>query len=296
MHKIGIIGAGFVGTACEIGFSNMPNTQVLIYDKYKPTDSLRTVVSDSNILFICLPTPMHEDGTCNTSIVAEGVSEVAACSRAPKTIVIKSTVPPGTTNELQLRHPNHHLFFNPEFLTEKNFIEDFANQQNIFLGDPVGVKGAALKSAKGLRRTFLNFFYRDFTRSQKNPGKLVWTTAANAEMLKYAANSFLAAKVSFFNEISEICEVSDVRYNDLKELLLLDPRIGATHLNVPGPDGQRGFGGSCFPKDVNALIAYARDKGVDPLVLESVWAKNLMVRKNCEWEDLPQVTGKYRAM
>lgn len=286
MHKVGIIGAGWVGTACEIGFSSMPHTEVMVHDKYKPTDSLRTVVSNSNILFVCVPTPMREDGSCDTSIVHESVRQIAQCSRTPKAIVIKSTVSPGTTNTLQLNNPSHRIFFNPEFLTEKDFITDFCNQELIILGQP--------EAAKNHDRFFLENFYNDFIRHQKKEkGRVFWVNSTTAEMIKYTANCFLATKVSFFNEIYEICNQIGADYNALINVLKNDKRIGSTHLQVPGPDGQFGFGKSCFPKDIQALIALCRKEGVDPLVLESVWAKNLMVREVHDWEKLPQVNGNY---
>ncbi len=282
--KIGIIGAGFVGTACEVGFSGMPRTQVLVYDKYKPTDSLQTVVSSSDILFVCLPTPMLEDGSCDTSIVASGCSQIAkVAGRKSKTIVIKSTVPPGTTQTLQEAFPTHNFFFNPEFLTEKNFISDFLNQSYIVLG-------ATEKSRPHKEK--LQKFYNEFQQYQNVESKQVWTDSKTAEMFKYTCNCFLATKVSFFNEMYQICDAVGVDYNELRSILDYDERIGKTHTQVPGPDGKFGFGGSCFPKDLNALMALAYENDVDPLMLGAAWAKNI-VRDGAEWENLPQVTGKY---
>jgi UDPglucose 6-dehydrogenase len=284
-HRIGIIGAGYVGSACEMAFSSMTKTQVMVHDKYKPTETLHHVVTNSVVLFVCVPTPMQEDGSCDTSIVEECIRQIASCQKNSKTIVIKSTITPGTTDTLQAKFPDHHLFFNPEFLTEKNFISDFANQRNIILGQPTH---RLFKFRK-----LIDSFYRDFAASQKVPGKIIWTKATTAEMLKYTTNSFLAAKVSFFNEIHQICRAMGVDYNQLLLLLDQDDRIGRTHKIVPGPDGEFGFGGSCFPKDLNALIALAREYGLDPMILEAAWVKNLMVRETYDWESLPQVNGQY---
>ena len=107
-----------------------------------------------------------------------------------------------------------------------------------------------------------------------------WKTA---ETVKYFINSLLATKVSFANEIKQICDAIDVQYDEVKELALLDDRIGNTHLTVPGPDGSMGFGGTCFPKDLNCLIYFAAENGVTPLILKSVWEKNLSVRDNKDW-------------
>ena len=104
-----------------------------------------------------------------------------------------------------------------------------------------------------------------------------------AEMVKYFTNSFLATKVSFANEIKQICDTIGVKYEEVKNLSLLDKRIGDTHLTVPGPDGSMGFGGTCFPKDLNCLIYFALEKGVEPLILKSVWEKNLLIRDDKDW-------------
>ena len=112
-------------------------------------------------------------------------------------------------------------------------------------------------------------------------------------VVKTATNTFLATKVIFFNELKEICDAGNINFDNIQRLLNHDPRIGRNHRIVPGPDKKLGFGGSCFPKDINALISFARDFDVEPLLLDSVWSKNLMIRENYEWEELAQVTGDY---
>lgn len=294
---IGIVGAGFVGTACEIGFASMPEvTDVLVHDKFKPTDSLEDVVLGSDLLFLCLPTPMKEDGSCDTSIIRRVLNQIDRISEesaekeqygAITAVVIKSTVPPGTTNRLQREYPNLAIFFNPEFLTEKNFIEDFANQQLVVIGAPKNHYSSALDKVKK--------FYKAFSEHQKKVhANIQVTDSTTAEMLKYATNCFLAAKVSFMNEIYDISNAVGGNFEELGKLMALDARVGPTHLQVPGPDGYRGFGKSCFPKDINALMAVAMQNDVDPLVLESVWAKNMLVREHYDWEDLAQVNGDYK--
>jgi UDPglucose 6-dehydrogenase len=108
--------------------------------------------------------------------------------------------------------------------------------------------------------------------------------AKSAEMVKYVANCFLATKVSFANEIYQICKAIGVDYNGVIETAMLDNRLGTSHWKVPGPDGHFGFGLTCFPKDLNALIKLAELNGVDPKVMKAVWEKNLEVRPERDWE------------
>ena len=107
-----------------------------------------------------------------------------------------------------------------------------------------------------------------------------------AEMVKYFANTFLATKVSFANEMKIICEKLEIDYDKVVEYAIYDNRLGKSHWAVPGPDGKPGFGGSCFPKDINALINKAKELGVETDVLNSVWKTNLKVRPERDWEQL----------
>jgi UDPglucose 6-dehydrogenase len=202
-----------------------------------------------------------------------------------KTLVIKSTVPPGTTERVSKQYPDQTIIFNPEFLTERNFIDDFFNQDRIFLGVTPGHNEVHVKQVTDL--------YRDFCKNQTNPGNVFVVDSKAAEMLKYTTNCFLATKVSFFNEIYDICVAKGIEFSSVVELLKMDKRIGKSHMSVPGFENKRGWGGSCFPKDLNALVAVAEECGVDALMLEAAWVKNLTVRDDHEWEELAQVTGEY---
>jgi nucleotide sugar dehydrogenase len=284
-NKIGIVGAGFVGTACEVGFSHISESK--IYDKYKDTESLQSVVEHADVIFICVPTPTDfETGQCDVSIVRDVCMEIASLADDTKCIVIKSTVPPQTTDMLQKLLPKHVLVFNPEFLTEKNFINDFKDQDRIILGTT-----ALNRKTKAYNQ--LLKLYLDFKVNQEHyvagmyETNIVECTSSEAEMLKYVSNTFLATKVAFFNEIYEICKNSEIKYDNVVQMLQYDSRIGTGHTKVPGPDGQFGFSGKCFPKDLNALMFFAKENGVDPLVLESVWSKNLLVRDDHDWVKIP---------
>lgn len=284
MHKVGIIGIGFVGNAISAGLSCLLKDKVEIkeYDKYKETESLESVVNNSGILFVSVPTPMLDSGACDVSIVESVVEEIAQVAKKSKAIIIKSTVPPGTTSGLQSGYPEHSLIFSPEFLTEKRSFEDFLEQDRIILG----FTGNKVQFAR------VDKLFQDFSAAQKKPATIVRVPSDQAELLKYATNCFLATKLSYLNEIYQICEAAKIDYSSVAELMKLDKRIGSSHMKVPN-FGDFGFGGACLCKDLNSLVFFAKSIGVDPLVMDSVWTKNLLVRQNYDWETLAQVNGKY---
>ncbi len=271
--KIGILGQGYVGSAIKIGFQKKYK-KLNTFDKYKDSSStvssLEELTKSSNIIFICLPTPMKENGECDTGIVEKEIIKIDQYSNESKIIVIKSTIPPGTTKKIDAKNKNIDIVFNPEFLTEKNFIEDFKKQNRIVLGGNE-------KSVQVIEKIYKTIFPST---------TIIKTDATTAEMIKYLTNTFLATKVSFANEIKMICDKIDVDYDKVVEYSLYDKRLGNSHWSVPGPDGKLGFGGSCFPKDINALIYFAKEKGLDLDLLQSVWETNLKVRPEKDWEDL----------
>ena len=272
LNTIGIVGQGFVGTAVRIGFEKRVDVET--YDKYskeKSTcDSLEELVDKVKILFICLPTPMNHDGTCDLSIIKDTISKIDELGSNQHIAVIKSTVLPGTTQLLNKECSNIQVIFNPEFLTEANYIEDFKNQTRIILGGP--------RPGTTIIKTLYKKVFRDIP--------IIKTGSSTAEFVKYFSNCFLAAKVSFANEFKQVCDELNVDFDKVVEYSLYDKRIGNTHFSVPGPDGKLGFGGSCFPKDLNAFINLARRLNVDPIVLSSVWEKNLELRPEKDWEKL----------
>jgi len=284
MKSVGIIGYGFVGLACETGFQDIADVRV--YDKYKNTESLEAVVRKSKILFLCLPTPMSQDGSCDTSIIRDTVARINDLAISTKLIVLKSTVPPGTTQSLADEFQNHQFVFNPEFLREKTFVQDFLNQNRIILGTTKGFDLGMLSHIYSL--------YDKFVKRQKAdgafPAEMIITNSTIAEMVKYTTNAYLATKLSFFNEIHQICESIDVDYGAVRDFVLKDPRIEKSHTSVPGHDGDYGWGGKCLVKDVNALIAFCWDRDIDETMLTAAWFKNLMVRKDHDWEAIPGAT------
>jgi len=310
--SIGVIGQGFVGGSLTTVFSERGET-VFTYDKAGKLapggingfkrDIAREVVYPSSIsefvqgcegtsgfsgvFFVCVPTPMYEDGSPDVSIV-EDVLELVCI--APYTVdsphrvaVIKSTVPPGSTERWNKMFNDRglHVVFNPEFLTEANAVNDMREQNRIVLGGP-----------RPHINTVRNVFQRAFPKVP-----IIKTSSTTAEMVKYVTNCMLAVKVSFANEVSQICEALDadglnIDYDKVVEYAKVDRRLGETHWSVPGPvpthDGRyvRGFGGHCFPKDINALMCVAQSYNIDPIVMKAAWNKNLEVRgpDDRDWE------------
>ena len=274
--KIGIVGQGYVGTAIKVGFE--PHYELETYDKYdkdKSTcDNLFDLVMECDVMFVCVPTPMNvKDGSCHTDVVEEVITEINEIVLETEsypyhikpTVVIKSTVPPGTTDRLHSKNRGIDVIFNPEFLTEMNFIEDFKNQSRIILG---GIRRGTNK----LRQIYSRVFPH---------ATIVKTGATYAETVKYFVNCFLATKVSFANEMKQICDGVGIDYDKVVEYATYDERLGKSHWAVPGPDGDLGFGGHCLPKDVSAIVSE-----FDSELLKSVLNVNNKVRKNRDWEKM----------
>ena len=272
--KIGIVGQGYVGTAVKTIFEK--HYDVYTYDIKEKCNciDMNDLVVESDIIFVCLPTPMKKDGSCDTSIVEGVVNDindfVLTNLKSDIIVAIKSTIPPGTTNRLNKECENISVIFNPEFLTEANFIEDFKNQNRIIIG---GERPSTTK----LRQVY-SLVFPDAT--------IVKTGSKTAEMVKYMTNTFLATKVSFANEMKQICDEINIDYDKVVEYSTYDERLGKSHWAVPGPDGHYGFGGSCFPKDINALLKVGRNLDLDLFTMRGAWQTNLDVRPEQDWKEL----------
>ena len=270
--NIGVIGQGYVGSAIKVGFDNY--YKLSTYDKFDSSksscNSLADLVELSDIIFVCVPTPMNKKtGECYIGIVDEVCNEINNCAK-DKIVVLKSTVPPGATKDLSVKYKNINIIFNPEFLTEANFIEDFKNQKHIIIG-----------GEKKHNNILSEVYKKVFPKAH-----IVITDSTTAEMIKYMTNAYLATKVSFANEIKQICDKVNVDYNQVMKYAIFDERLGKSHWSVPGPDGEFGFGGHCLPKDLNALIYVAKKYKLDVNVLKSALLTNDNVRKNRDWEDM----------
>ena len=267
MKKIGIVGQGFVGTAVHEGLKQYFQIETYDINKTSTCKSLKELSEKSDVMFVCLPTPMKKDGSCHIDIVENTLLGLDLLNKC-KTIVVKSTIPPGTTESWNYKFKNIQIVFNPEFLTEANSVNDFKNQTRIIIGGP---RPATTK----VRRIFAKAF-------PKVP--IIKTGSTTAEMVKYFLNSFLSTKVSFANEMYQICNKLGIDYDKVTEYAKYDDRLGKSHLNVPGPDGDFGYGGHCFPKDVKALIEVAISYDIHPTMLIATNKKNNEVRKDRDWE------------
>ena len=284
--KIGIIGQGFVGNAIKQKFKE--KYEIFAYDKiwghvksikwnkelkHEDGTNARKVIEETDIIFVCLPTPMYIDtGECDISIVRGAILELDKYAEefdVFRTVIIKSTVPPGTTELINSLCKHLKVCFSPEFLTEANAVNDFKNQDRIVIGSDF--------KEYEVQHMFKTVFPR---------AKIYNMNSKEAEMVKYTANLFLATKVSFFNDVYDICDELDMDYKKVVEVATTDKRIGASHYQVPGPDGDRGFGGHCFPKDTAAILYVADKNNIDIPTIKGMWETNKKVRKNKDWEKM----------
>jgi UDPglucose 6-dehydrogenase len=264
---IGVIGQGFVGSAIREGLKDFYPVMTYDIDSSKCTSTHTAVCENSSIIFVCLPTPMRKSGECDTRILEAAIDQIhSSCDKMEKkpTIVIKSTVPPGTTEKINSK-VDLDVCFSPEFLTEANSFKDFKNQARIIVGGT-----GARKVKQMFRKPFPDI-------------PIVITKSQTAEMVKYFINCFLSSKVTFANQMYDVCSASDVDYDKVCEYALLDTRLGGSHFAVPGPDGDRGYGGHCFPKDLSALIYVSKNNDANTDFLEQISKSNKYYRKNKDW-------------
>ncbi len=270
---IGIIGQGFVGNAVYQKFKNYYDVLTYDLDESKSNSNVNEIICKCTNIFICLPTPMNKDGSCNISIVESvlaGIDLTTDNLETKRNIIIKSTIPPGTTEKWNRRFESLNIIFNPEFLTEANAVSDYENQDRIILG---GVRPATTE----LKTIFSKVFPK---------AHIIKTDSTHAEMVKYLTNTFLATKVSFANEMYSLCNQLNVDYDKVVEYATLDDRLGKSHWNVPGPDGDFGFGGHCFPKDLAAILHLSEKLNTMNNVLCATQETNNNVRKNRDWEQM----------
>ena len=275
MKKIGIIGKGFVGSAVQFGFSanTGSNAIVKVYDKdpSKSINTLNEVVNDSDFIFLSVPTPSNKDGSINLKIIDEALGEIDKINKKEPIILLRSTMIPGSSRKFQEKYNNLKLIFNPEFLTERSANFDFINQSRFILG------GDKIHTSK----------VADLYKSRFGDSiSIIETNFETAELIKYMNNCFFATKVSFMNEMKLISDACGADWENAVDGFIRDGRIGHSHINVPGHDGKYGFGGSCFPKDVQAMIDFGKSMDIDLNTLSGAWKTNLKVRPERDWEKL----------
>ncbi len=294
--KITIIGTGYVGLVSGICFAKighkvtcvdkdgskidkLNNGQIPIFEpnlkkeldlaiKSKNIDftiSLAEAVKNGEVIFIAVGTPQNDhDGRANLEFVFEVAKQIAKSANSYKIIVTKSTVPVGTGYQIKeiIKKENKELEFsiisNPEFLREGKALDDFLNPDRVVIG---------FEDEKA--KKIMEKIYQPLMDLNKNPNLVIYTDITTSELIKYAANAFLATKVAFINEMANLCEKVGGNIKDLSFGLGSDSRIGNKFLN-PGP----GFGGSCFPKDILALTAIAQNYEVNLSLIDAVIKSN----------------------
>jgi len=262
---VGVIGNGFVGESQIFAFSPISEIRVYDVDPLKSTHT-KEETHESDFIFVCVPTPMDMGGNQDLSYI----EKVFRDSKEGPIYIIKSTVLPGTTEMLQRQYPHLNIIFSPEFLTERTAKLDMLTQARVIFG---GDKALTERVEELFSERFMN---RHF----------IHTDSKTAEFIKYMNNTFFATKVSLMNEYYRLAQLVDVNWDDALYGFASDGRVGDSHLHVPGPDGKVGFGGTCFPKDINALINMSKEVGVNMNVLEAAWKTNLEIRPEQDWNKL----------
>lgn len=282
-----LFGGGFLGSTCYHFFKylNQRKYEAVVYDIDPENCRANKTIKDvkfvsleeacqADIIFVGLPTPMKEDGSCHTAFVENAVAEIRSRNK-DNIIVIKSTMPPGSNKRLSFNYGK--IFNNPEFLTEANALDDFKNL-------PYQIIGVNEDSTKEDIDKLNHLFLDCYQQCLLNCSTVYNIDSTMAEMVKYTRNCYLATRLSFFNEMKQICDAVGVNYGQMKFFAGLDERVGQHYNRVD--EGNKGFSGSCLPKDLNALKHLANSKQVKTSVLDGVWEKNLEVREDRDWEKL----------
>ena len=278
--NVGVIGYGYVGRATGEGFATNSGNKIFWYDKFKESqNTLSEVLEKSDFIFVCVPTPIFADYSGMDMSIVEGVIDEVApkISGTDKILIIKSTSLPGTTRKMAEKYPEVNFVMNPEFLTQKNANTDFLKPFRTVIGS----------ESRDVGDRVVKLYSTILPENQK----YFITDTTSAELAKYMSNLILASKVLLGNEFYDLAQKVGANYLDVSSIVEADPRVG-TFLGVPGWDGDRGFGQACFPKDMVGILGFAKKIGVDMSALDAVWKKNLKIRKNRDWEALPQAFKK----
>ncbi len=247
MPKKGIVGVGFVGGALQRYFEEMRGSvrgnDLFLYD---PAKGFSDDIGQADVVFLAVPTPPAADGSADTSLIESAIAGLGG----GKVVVIKSTVPPGTTEAFQKKYPNHKILFSPEFLTEARAWENTIHPDRQLVGWTARSRDVAASVLALLPPAPLAAPSPEFD-----------ITATEAEIIKYASNVFLARKVTFANAIYDIASHHGANYENVRRGVSSDPRIGSSHFDVHH-QGYRGYGGYCLPKDTQALVEHCRKNGI----------------------------------
>lgn len=254
--EIIIAGYGFVGKAIA---AVLKHHHIIHIVDPKVNNSIASDYKYAEGIIICVNTPSDYAGDCDI----KQIIAVMDTTPAEVPVLIKSTIPPDYLEKILKLYPNHSICYSPEFLRANTADDDFRNQTYMILGgtDPFDIWDRTFRIALPKLKTIFH------------------CTIAEASMTKYAINTFLSVKVTFFNQLFDMCRANNIDFNTVSNLLKLDDRIGNSHMQVPGPDGARGFGGHCFPKDTNAFVHFADRSNMSHTLVESAIKYNKKIRK-----------------
>lgn len=248
--KIGIIGGGVVGHATARVF--MEHADVLVYDKMRgrSTHDLLDVI-ECDLVFVCLPSPKSKMGSwCDTTIIEECFGFMSG-AYGKSNLVLRSTVPIGFTRRMAETYKLPNLVHNPEFLTARCALVDSQTPARNIIGKPSWQTDATCCAT-------LEAIYR-----RRFPGVPVLVMSSDeSEAVKVGLNSFFAVKVAYFNELRCLCDMHGLDWETVRAGILSDGRIAHAHTQVPGPDGKRGFGGTCLPKDLASMVDQLGEAGM----------------------------------
>jgi nucleotide sugar dehydrogenase len=263
--KIGIVGLGYVGSA--VAWSHRADELIVVDPKLTDSAKLSDLV-DCDGIYVCVSSPpvdpTLESGACDTSILEKVLKDLTFINIANSVpIICKTTAPPRVYAQLQELYPN--IVYSPEFLTARNHITDYVSTSYLVIGgDDSWCQRAYDIMHSVLPQVGERVFYTDIK---------------SAALYKYMMNSYLAAKVTFMNDFKKLADAEGVSWRELCSLSAYDNRLGRTHLEVPGPDGEYGWGGACFPKDVAAIIEEALNHNIDFELLQRVESINNVHRR-----------------
>ena len=257
--KIGIVGVGVIGQAV-MSVAKSRGIKVLPVDPaLDQAYTLEGMLAESpDAIFVCLPTPGKPSGECDVSILEQVLVRLVNCE-CP--VISHSTAPWKFYSYWAGRIKN--LVHVPEFITAADAEKQYANQQRVIIG--------GTSTACTIASTIVDQVMR--------PATMEYMPIGEAAFVKYLANSYLATKVVFMNQMAELANTCGLSWTAVAEAAKKDPRLGTSHWQVPGPDGQSGYGGMCFPKDVDSLLSQSDDAGVGLSVLEQVKKANSKLRK-----------------
>ena len=254
-YKIGVIGLGVVGSAI-FDVLNDKGFEIVGYDKYKEINNIN-ICLETDILYLCLPTPYCKDKNDYDLEPIDDVLSRLSNLNYQGSVLIKSTVNPGTSEYFSIKYNNLDIIHNPEFLTARNAREDFKNQSQIVLGKTEACSNDSYEKVKNF---YQNTWYGAIISLCK---------AGESEAMKLGCNTFYAVKIQYLTELYLLCQKCNLNFETVKSMMLINGGISPNYTSVPGHDGSISYSGMCFPKDTNALCSFMKNNDIPCQVLKS---------------------------